>query len=94
MLIVGSIVHIIGVSLSEPHLVRSMPALSIYYDISYNRHLLKAHAYNLNSKAARGKHIEVHHIEVQKSTCVQTARPPVAASHHELRAENRSKAEP
>ena len=46
---------LVGASLSEPLLVRSTPALSvyIYYHVSYDRHLLRAHAYDLNSKAAR-----------------------------------------
>ena len=31
---------------------------SIYYHVSYDRHLPRAHAYDLNSKAARGVYIE------------------------------------
>ena len=69
---------IIGASLSEPLLVRSTPALSvyiyiyiyiyIYYHVSYDRHLPRAHAYDLNSKAARGVYIErTSDVEVQRS---------------------------
>ena len=63
---------VIGASLSEPLLVRSTPALSvyiyIYYHVSYDRHLPRAHAYDLNSKAARGVYIErTSDVEVQRS---------------------------
>ena len=72
------LVYIIGASLSEPLLVRSTPALSvyiyiyiyiyIYYHVSYDRHLPRAHAYDLNSKAARGVYIErTSDVEVQRS---------------------------
>ena len=65
-----SMEEVIGASLSEPLLVRSTPALSvyIYYHVSYDRHLPRAHAYDLNSKAARGVYIErTSDVEVQRS---------------------------
>ena len=41
---------------------------SIYYHVSYDRHLPRAHAYDLNSKAARGVYIErTSDVEVQRS---------------------------
>ena len=82
---------VIGASLSEPLLVRSTPALSvyIYYHVSYDRHLLRAHAYDLNSKAARTlKFITL------KFKGRLVAGPPATASHHEPGAEKRSKGEP
>ena len=38
------------------------------YHVSYDRHLPRAHAYDLNSKAARGVYIErTSDVEVQRS---------------------------
>ena len=53
---------------SAPSLHRESTDSLIYYHVSYDRHLPRAHAYDLNSKAARGVYIErTSNVEVQRS---------------------------